>query len=142
MNDEETPFIYGLEYQTRALTNFDNANDNSTIRFIVGTQSLRNVNKVHLVEYSEETNTYSNLVFKHNQGEIWHLSSCSSHHNLITSCYSSVKSSRDGKVYNCCSLFKFPFDLSDTSAADEDYIASLEKLADFKSGRLFVQQIC
>ena len=136
MSDEESPFIYGLEYQTRALTNFDNSNDSSVIRFLVGTQSLRNVNKVHFVEYSEESNTYSNLVFKHNEGEIWNLSCCSNYHNLIASCYSSVKSFRDNKSENCCSLFKFPFDINNANATDEDYIAPLEKLFDFKSGKL------
>ena len=52
------PVIYGLESQGRALTARALAarpGETEKIHFLCGTQSLRQENQVHLLEYDEET---------------------------------------------------------------------------------------
>lgn len=68
----DNPVIYGLEFQTRALS-AQNA-ETDIVRFLVGTQSMKlNNNQVHLVELNDETNKLRTQVYQHNVGEIWSL---------------------------------------------------------------------
>lgn len=66
--------IYGLESQGRALTAralTARAGETDKIHFFCGTQSLRQENQVHLLEYDEETGVLDKAVHVHSQGEIW-----------------------------------------------------------------------
>lgn len=131
LNDDDSPLIYGLEFQSRALCALNClSNDVTSVRFAVGTQSLKNENQVHLLEYSEETNTLSKCVFRHQEGEIWHMCSSNAHPSLLVTCYSETESIQ-GKNKNHCTLWKFPCDVS-TNLIDEDVVASapLEKVCD------------
>lgn len=48
--------------------------ETDTIRFLVGTQSLKFANnQVHLVELNEETGSLRTQVYQHSVGEIWGL---------------------------------------------------------------------
>ncbi|RWS20568.1 protein TSSC1-like protein, partial [Leptotrombidium deliense] len=91
-----------IEYQSRALCS--QSKKESCVRFVVGTQSLKKENQIHLIEYLEECNTLSKLAFKHGDGEIWHLPSHGKHNSLIATCYSSQSLSHDSKIVNNCSL--------------------------------------
>lgn len=71
---ERGPVIYGLEAQGRALTAralTARAGETEKIHFFCGTQSLRQENQVHLLEYDEERGILDKTVHLHSQGEIW-----------------------------------------------------------------------
>ena len=128
---EDAPLIYGLEYPARSLSPqyLPSSNYPSFIRFIVGTQSLRSPNQLHIVEYSEESNTFSKVIFKHD-GELWWIGGCPKDGAIIATCY------RDpgDPLVRRCGLFRFPIDVNN-SIAEEDWIAplELEVLKDLKS---------
>jgi isopentenyl diphosphate isomerase/L-lactate dehydrogenase-like FMN-dependent dehydrogenase len=74
MSDGRGPVIYGLESQGRALTAralTARAGETDKIHFLCGTQSLRQENQVHLLEYDEEAGVLDKTVYVHSQGEIW-----------------------------------------------------------------------
>lgn len=76
MSSDRGPVIYGLESQGRALTAralAARAGETDNIHFLVGTQSLRQENQVHLLEYCEETGVLDKTVFLHSCGEIWYV---------------------------------------------------------------------
>lgn len=71
---ERGPVIYGLESQGRALTAralTARAAEADKIHFFCGTQSLRQENQVHLLEYDEERGVLDKTVYAHAHGEIW-----------------------------------------------------------------------
>ncbi len=70
-SEEDGGLIYGLEFQCRALTSV-NANADE-IKFLVGTQSLKTDNQVHLLTLDEDTGTLSKQVYSHPAGEVWDL---------------------------------------------------------------------
>ncbi|XP_022125484.1 EARP and GARP complex-interacting protein 1 [Pieris rapae] len=103
--EEGNSIIYGLEYQTRALSP---QYESDAIRFFIGTQSLKpQTNQVHVVELEEDTGALHTKVYKHDIGEIWHLR-CSPHDaaTLMT-----THNSYDRENSQCSmgvSIFKLP----------------------------------
>lgn len=74
MSEGRGPVIYGLESQGRALTAralTARTGETEKIHFLCGTQSLRQENQVHLLEYDEERGILDKTVHLHSQGEIW-----------------------------------------------------------------------
>ena len=68
------PIIYGLESQGRSLTARTLAartGDTDNIHFLVGTQSLRQENQLHLLEYCDDTGVLDKTVYPYSSGEIW-----------------------------------------------------------------------
>ncbi|CAG2103892.1 unnamed protein product, partial [Medioppia subpectinata] len=133
-SEDESPLIYGLEFQSRCLcssSNVDTSGSHGFVRFLVGTQSLKSENQIHLLEYLEETNSLSKAVFRHSGGEVWDVSTHPKHCHLITTCYSSQSQSYAGKVDNNCSLWTLPVDMS-KPLTDEDSTTSgqLTKVCD------------
>jgi len=66
--------IYGLESAGRALTAralTARTGETEGIHFMVGTQSLRQDNQVHLLEYCEDTGVLDKTVYGHSSGELW-----------------------------------------------------------------------
>lgn len=109
---DDLPIIYGTEFMARALcAQTSSLIDQQPVRFMVGTLSLNNENKIHLLEYHDDLSSNKiglyKLVFKHDRGEIWNISCSPKQPNLFTTCYSS-NDSQEKK----CSLWKFPIDLS------------------------------
>lgn len=86
MSDDDSSLIYGLEYQTRALC--AQATIDEAKRFLIGTQSLKHTNQIHLIEYDDETNFLTKCIYKHEPGEIWNISAAYER-NLFLTCYSS-----------------------------------------------------
>ena len=71
---QKGPVIYGLESQGRALTAralTARPAETEKIQFLSGTQSLRQDNQVHLLEYDEEKDVLDKTVYLHPEGEIW-----------------------------------------------------------------------
>lgn len=135
--ESDPPLIYGTEHQARAICsqNVPGGSD-SSVRFLVGTQSLQTPNQVHLIEYSEDRNSIAKAIFRHEEGEVWHISCSSKNPRLIATCYSPTSISKDQKVGSMCSLFEIPIDASNP-INEEECIGSLplKKLRDFKSGK-------
>eukprot|EP00050_Salpingoeca_kvevrii_P018129 m.71069 g.71069 ORF g.71069 m.71069 type:complete len:421 (+) comp7915_c0_seq2:99-1361(+) len=67
--DDDAPTIYGLEFQARALASV--AGDAEQIRFLVGTQTLRNENQIHALLFDDEDDSLRSRQWSHAQGEIW-----------------------------------------------------------------------
>ncbi|XP_074594908.1 EARP and GARP complex-interacting protein 1 [Brevipalpus obovatus] len=133
----ESPLIYGIEHQARALCSQNVSNsssENSLIRFMVGTQSLQTANQVYLLEFSEEKSTLTKAIFKHDEGEIWHISCSSKNPQLLTTCYSPSSTTRDFKQGSMCSLFELPANFTNP-INEEEYTAPLplKKIRDFRT---------
>ncbi|KAI1285906.1 WD repeat-containing protein DWA2 [Halotydeus destructor] len=131
--EEESPLIYGLEHQARALASASTeANDSNVVRFVVGTQSLKTENQIHLLEYLEESHSLSKAIFKFPDGEVWNISTSPKHGQYVMTCHARQSDQHVGQVENLCSLWKFPIDLS-APLIDEDNVSSLslEKVCDF-----------
>ncbi|XP_014221007.2 EARP-interacting protein homolog [Trichogramma pretiosum] len=118
--DKDTPIIYGLEFQARALA--AQTAETDSVRFLVGTQSLKfSNNQVHLVELSEGTGNLKTQVFQHPIGEIWSIQASPTQVDKFITCYNSL-------IDNTCqmkgALWSIPKD------NDTNDIVPLEKLAD------------
>nr|CAH7754925.1 unnamed protein product [Callosobruchus chinensis] len=89
--DNENAVIYGLEFQARALA--PQLAETEKIRYIIGTQSLKQTNnQIHLLEFDEEKSTVTTLVFHHTNGEIWKISTSPLDASKLSTCYNSVTS--------------------------------------------------
>lgn len=102
MNDS-APVIYGLEFQARALC--PQFGESESIRFLVGTQSLRSDNQVHLLDFEDESNIITKHVYSHAPGEIWHIASSPSDKNILATCYHKIS---DDKTKSCASIWRLP----------------------------------
>lgn len=103
--DNDTPVIYGLEFQTRALS--AQTAETDIVRFLVGTQSLKfSNNQVHLVELNEETGNLKTQVFQHPIGEIWSLQASPTESDVFITCYNSL--SEEGICRMKGAVWKFP----------------------------------
>lgn len=87
--EDGKPVIYGLEFQARALA--AQVAESETIRFLVGTQSLKLANnQVHIVELHEDSGTLSTQIFQHDAGEVWSLAASPADPNKIITCYNTL----------------------------------------------------
>jgi len=102
MNDD-APVIYGLEYQARTLC--PQFGETEAIRFLVGTQSLKSTNKVHLIDFDDDNNLINKFIFLHTPGEVWNISSSPLDKNILGTCYNVVA---DGKASIKASLWRIP----------------------------------
>uniref|UniRef100_A0AAY5L5B6 EIPR1-like beta-propeller domain-containing protein n=1 Tax=Esox lucius TaxID=8010 RepID=A0AAY5L5B6_ESOLU len=90
--EDDAPVIYGLEFQARALTSQTAESD--AIRFLVGTQSLKFDNQIHIIDFDDENNIISKSVLQHEAGEIWHISASPADKAVLTTCYNITSESR------------------------------------------------
>uniref|UniRef100_A0AC11E054 EARP complex and GARP complex interacting protein 1 n=1 Tax=Ovis aries TaxID=9940 RepID=A0AC11E054_SHEEP len=84
--EDDAPVIYGLEFQARALT--PQTAETDAIRFLVGTQSLKYDNQVHVIDFDDENNIINKTVLLHQAGEIWHISASPADRGVLATCYS------------------------------------------------------
>ncbi|XP_071807807.1 EARP-interacting protein homolog [Asterias amurensis] len=130
--EDDAPVIYGLEFQARALA--PQVAESEVIRFLVGTQSLKNENQVHLLDFDDDNNILNKTVFLHKDGEIWHISSNPANKNILTTCFNKIVNS---KIETQAALWRIPSDSdpSDKDPAIQDdsssYARSLEVLCRF-----------
>eukprot|EP00794_Sanderia_malayensis_P016871 gene16871-18576_t len=59
--DDDSAVIYGLELQARSLC--PQYGESDAVRFLVGTQSLRFDNQVHLIDFDDESNIINKCLF-------------------------------------------------------------------------------
>lgn len=133
MDLDEAPIIHGLEFPSRCICP-QSAETNLT-RFLVGTQSLRQENQLHFIEFDDENNVIDKTVFSHPFGEIWHLSANVNNPELFTTCYQSFDG---GKLTHQCMVARLPLDngmkptVGGTTPSDngtQGNLASLEEVA-------------
>uniref|UniRef100_A0A8C4Q1V3 EARP complex and GARP complex interacting protein 1 n=1 Tax=Eptatretus burgeri TaxID=7764 RepID=A0A8C4Q1V3_EPTBU len=101
--DDDAPVIYGIEFQARTLT--AQTAETDAIRFIVGTQSLKHDNQVHLIDFDDENNLINKTVFFHHIGEIWHISASPADLNILSTCYNTCV---DGKLQTRAAVWRIP----------------------------------
>ncbi|KAK7019433.1 Protein tssc1, partial [Halocaridina rubra] len=83
---DDAPVIYGLEdFQARALT--AHTAETEKINFLVGTQSLRRVNQVQLIEFDDDTSIVTKQTFDHPAGEVWKIVGAPQSLDLIATVY-------------------------------------------------------
>jgi len=96
--------IYGVEFQARALCAVA-PTDDDTVRYLVGTQSLRFENQVHYLEYDEENSSLSKSIYSHRAGEIWKMATSPVDKNTFATIYNSVQ---DTTVIQKCTVWEIP----------------------------------
>lgn len=75
--------------QARALT--PQQAETEKIRFLIGTQSLKQTNnQVHLLEFDDENSTLKTNVYHHPRGEIWNISSSPLKADTLATCFNTV----------------------------------------------------
>ncbi|XP_004745786.1 EARP and GARP complex-interacting protein 1 isoform X1 [Mustela nigripes] len=104
--EDDAPVIYGLEFQARALT--PQTAETDAIRFLVGTQSLKYDNQIHIVDFDDENNIISKNVLLHQVGEIWHISTSPADKGVLATCYNKPS---DSKVLTCAAVWRMPKEL-------------------------------
>ncbi|KAL3192564.1 hypothetical protein MRX96_058981 [Rhipicephalus microplus] len=102
--EDEAAVIYGLELQSRSLAAL--AAETETACFLVGTQSLKCDNQIHVLVYNEETNSLSKAVYIHSAGELWHLACSPTDKTLFSSCYNEI--TKAGKCEMQAAIWKLP----------------------------------
>ncbi|XP_029667980.1 EARP and GARP complex-interacting protein 1 isoform X2 [Formica exsecta] len=103
--ENDNPVIYGLEFQTRALS--AQTAETDAVRFLIGTQSLNfNNNQIHLVELNEETGNLKTQVFQHPLGEIWSLQASPTEPDVFITCYNHLN--EEGTCQMKGAIWKFP----------------------------------
>uniref|UniRef100_A0A8C9EEY9 EARP and GARP complex-interacting protein 1 n=1 Tax=Phocoena sinus TaxID=42100 RepID=A0A8C9EEY9_PHOSS len=104
--EDDAPVIYGLEFQARALT--PQTAETDAIRFLVGTQSLKYDNQIHVIDFDDENNIINKNVLLHQAGEIWHISASPADKGVLATCYNKTA---DGKVVTCAAVWRMPAEL-------------------------------
>ncbi|XP_065072147.1 EARP and GARP complex-interacting protein 1-like [Rhopilema esculentum] len=144
--DDDAAVIYGLEFQARSLC--PQYGENDSIRFLVGTQSLRSDNQVHLIDFDDESNLVNKHIFMHSAGEIWHINSSPSDKSVLSTCYSQIKENKSELI---ASLWRIP-PLDDTEPPGSPnelgspistghQNISLRKLCDFKGDHKNIKNV-
>ncbi|XP_051579209.1 EARP-interacting protein homolog [Myxocyprinus asiaticus] len=101
--EDDAPVIYGLEFQARALT--AQTAETDAIRFLVGTQSLKFDNQIHIIDFDDENNMINKSVLLHDAGEIWHISASPADKGVLSTCYNKTSESR---VLTCATVWRMP----------------------------------
>lgn len=79
----------------------------------MATQSLRQENQLHFIEFDDENNIIDKTVYAHPAGEVWNLSSSYNDKQIFSSCYHSFES---GKVTQGCAIWRLPSSDDSTGA--------------------------
>uniref|UniRef100_A0A8C9MC77 EARP complex and GARP complex interacting protein 1 n=1 Tax=Panthera tigris altaica TaxID=74533 RepID=A0A8C9MC77_PANTA len=113
--EDDAPVIYGLEFQARALT--PQTAETDAIRFLVGTQSLKYDNQIHIIDFDDENNIINKNVLLHQVGEIWHISASPADKGVLATCYNKPS---DSKVLTCAAVWRMPKELEPGSHESPD----------------------
>ncbi|KAL4624078.1 protein TSSC1, partial [Arapaima gigas] len=101
--EDDAPVIYGLEFQARALT--AQTAETDAIRFLVGTQSLKFDNQIHIIDFDDENNIINKSVLLHPAGEIWHMGTSPADKSVLTTCYNTTS---DSRVATLAAVWRMP----------------------------------
>lgn len=122
--EDDAPVIYGLEFQARALT--PQTAETDAIRFLVGTQSLKYDNQIHIIDFDDENNIINKNVLLHQAGEIWHISASPADKGVLATCYNKTS---DSRVQACAAVWRMPKELeSGSHESPEDPASTAQTL--------------
>ncbi|KAF7201032.1 tumor suppressing subtransferable candidate 1, partial [Nothobranchius furzeri] len=113
--EDDAPVIYGLEFQARALT--AQTAETDAIRFLVGTQSLKFDNQIHIIDFDDENNVINKNVLLHQAGEIWHIAASPADKAVLSTCYNKTS---DSRVVSCAAVWRMPSDWESGSHESPD----------------------
>uniref|UniRef100_A0A803K266 EARP-interacting protein homolog n=1 Tax=Xenopus tropicalis TaxID=8364 RepID=A0A803K266_XENTR len=82
--------------------------ETDAIRFLVGTQSLRYDNQIHVIDFDDENNIINKNILLHHAGEIWQISASPADRNVLATCYNKIS---DSKVLTCAAVWRIPKEL-------------------------------
>jgi len=105
VDDDEAPLIYGVEFQARALCAVAGVPDDDTVRFLVGTQSIKFENQVHFLEFDEDSAVLNKSIYSHRAGEIWRMAASPTDYRRFATIYQNVE---DSNVVSRCSIWQIP----------------------------------
>eukprot|EP00658_Telonema_sp_P-2_P039102 TRINITY_DN2796_c0_g1_i4.p1 TRINITY_DN2796_c0_g1~~TRINITY_DN2796_c0_g1_i4.p1 ORF type:complete len:295 (+),score=52.84 TRINITY_DN2796_c0_g1_i4:247-1131(+) len=96
---------YNLRFKVRSLASLpaSEESEDSQIRFLVGTTTLREENEIHVVEYSEASNDLTCLAVLSHPNELWSITPCPADPSLMFTTYSQAGKSN-------ASLWRVPID--------------------------------
>uniref|UniRef100_A0A8C4SEL5 EARP complex and GARP complex interacting protein 1 n=1 Tax=Erpetoichthys calabaricus TaxID=27687 RepID=A0A8C4SEL5_ERPCA len=102
--------------------------ETDAIRFLVGTQSLKYDNQIHIIDFDDENNIINKNVLLHEAGEIWHISASPVDKSVFTTCYNknylltlvSFFLASDSKVVTCAAVWRMPKELESGSHESPD----------------------
>lgn len=121
----ENSVIYGLEFQARALA--PQLAETEKIRFVIGTQSLKQANnQIHLVEFNEEISTIKTSVFHHSEGEIWKITTSPLDASRLATCYNAVSGENSCRFRTA--ILRLP------EMENPDSVENLEIVTKFETG--------
>ncbi|XP_077885866.1 EARP and GARP complex-interacting protein 1 isoform X10 [Ictidomys tridecemlineatus] len=86
LSSRTSPMPGHRESTARALT--PQTAEADAIRFLVGTQSLKYDNQIHIIDFDDENNIINKNVLLHQAGEIWHISASPADKGVLATCYS------------------------------------------------------
>ncbi|XP_071447895.1 EARP-interacting protein homolog [Hetaerina americana] len=115
--DTDSPLIYGLEFQARALAS--QLAETECLRFFVGTQSLEFDNQIHVVEVDEKSNSICKKLYQHGAGEVWHLSSSPTDNNVISTCFNKISEGRSSCTMHAA-IWRIP-ETTEEGSGNEGY---------------------
>ncbi|XP_077586788.1 EARP-interacting protein homolog isoform X1 [Stigmatopora nigra] len=101
--EDDAPVIYGLEFQARSLT--AQTAETDAIRFLVGTQSLKFDNQIHIIDFDDENNLINKNVLLHQAGEIWNIGASPADKEVLTTCYNKTL---DSRVITSAAVWRMP----------------------------------
>uniref|UniRef100_A0A8C5YEH2 EARP and GARP complex-interacting protein 1 n=1 Tax=Microcebus murinus TaxID=30608 RepID=A0A8C5YEH2_MICMU len=127
--EDDAPVIYGLSSRwARALT--PQTAETDAIRFLVGTQSLKYDNQIHIIDFDDENNIINKNVLLHQVGEIWHISTSPADKGVLATCYNrskcsfprylATRGSSDSRVLTCAAVWRMPKELESGSHESPD----------------------
>lgn len=117
--DLNSPVIYGMEFQTRALA--PHSAETDLVQFFVGTQGVRSENQVHFLDFDDENNSINKSIFMHPDGEIWSISTSNKEKNLISTVYNKVQNSK-------CDMLAAVWNVGGESPSSNDDLNSNQNL--------------
>lgn len=124
---DDAPVIYGLEdFQARALA--AHAAETEKINFLVGTQSLRRINQVQLIEFDDDTSLVTKQTFEHPAGEIWKIVGAPQSVHMIATVYNNTQ---DYCGEFGAALWRLPLEGSSSTMMDDN-----------RSGGEQVEKVC
>eukprot|EP01134_Creolimax_fragrantissima_P004052 CFRG4052T1 len=102
----DAPTVFGLDQPARCVASLQGSSD--ATRFFVGTQALNRNSQIVVLDYNDEQETLSHHALNHTDGEVWHVSSCPTRHNVIATAYSSIDDRTQTNLTYGAALWRLP----------------------------------
>ncbi|KAF0373004.1 WD40 repeat-like protein [Gigaspora margarita] len=89
MDNEGRSCVYGLRHQARCLTAVIAETEQN--KFLVGSQTLKRDNEIHLINFNEDEFEITSTIYQHLE-EVWDIAACPAKSDLFFTCYKTFDS--------------------------------------------------